>query len=260
MSKKALVLAALLVCVVLCLPAYAGPKTAPAAPAAAAAPSAGSGSGTFAHAWTSYNEKEKRSFLFGLATAVRIMCTDISSMQKDAKGPAIEANFRECFNSYAGMEPERLAFVQRRIAELKARIGEGGPREAALRALLHVGAADKGADERAFNELRQIRAENKGLPLAEFKQLVREQYFSLLLDREAALAAIPKMLPPDAAGRRKVLDVVRRVAEAAGPVTGERATRLAQIEKLFAVGATTKATPRAAPKARRAAPAARRRA
>ena len=159
-----------------------------------------------------------------------------------------------------GMEPERLAFVQRRIAELKARIGEGGPREAALRALLHVGAADKGADERAFNELRQIRAENKGLPLAEFKQLVREQYFSLLLDREAALAAIPKMLPPDAAGRRKVLDVVRRVAEAAGPVTGERATRLAQIEKLFAVGATTKATPRAAPKARRAAPAARRRA
>ena len=108
MSKKALVLTALLVCVVLCLPAYAGPKTAPAAPAAAAASSVGSGSGTFAHAWTSYSEKEKRSFLFGLATAVRIMCTDISSVQKDAKGPAIEANFRECFNSYAGMEPERL--------------------------------------------------------------------------------------------------------------------------------------------------------
>ncbi|MYL82831.1 hypothetical protein GTA51_06735 [Desulfovibrio aerotolerans] len=108
MSKKALVLTALLVCVVLCLPAYAGPKTAPAAPAAAAASFVGSGSGTFAHAWTSYSEKEKRSFLFGLATAVRIMCTDISSMQKDAKGPAIEANFRECFNSYAGMEPERL--------------------------------------------------------------------------------------------------------------------------------------------------------
>ena len=40
MSKKVLVLAALLVCVVMCLPAYAGPKTAPAAPAAAAAPAA----------------------------------------------------------------------------------------------------------------------------------------------------------------------------------------------------------------------------
>lgn len=109
MSKKALVLAALLVCVAFRAPAYPGSKTAPAAAAAspvAAAPSAAGG--TFAHAWTSYTEKEKRSFLFGLATAVRIMCTDISTMQKDAKGPAMEANFRECFNSYAGMEPDRL--------------------------------------------------------------------------------------------------------------------------------------------------------
>ena len=159
-----------------------------------------------------------------------------------------------------GMEPERLAFVQRRIAELEARIGEGGAREAALRALLYVGTAGKGADERAFNELRQIRAENQGLPLAQFKQLVREQYFSLLLDRDAALAAIPKMLPPDPAARKKTLDLVRRVAEAAGPATGERAARLAQVEKLFGVGARAKAAPRAAAKARRAAPATRKRA
>ena len=33
------------------------------------------------------------------------------------------------------------------------------------------------------------------LTLAEFKMLVREQFFMLLLDREAALAAIPKLLP-----------------------------------------------------------------
>jgi len=109
MSTKALVLTALLVCVVLSVPAYSGSKTSAAsasAPAAVAAPvSAG---GTFAHAWTTYTDKEKRSFLFGLATAVRILCTDISTMQKDAKGPAMEANFRECFNSYAGMEPDRL--------------------------------------------------------------------------------------------------------------------------------------------------------
>lgn len=105
MSKKALVLAILLVCVAFRVPAYAGSKTAPSA-APTAAPSAGNG--TFAHAWTNYTDKEKRSFLFGLATAVRIMCTDITTMQKDAKGPAMEANFRECFNSYAGMEPERL--------------------------------------------------------------------------------------------------------------------------------------------------------
>jgi len=108
MSKKVLVFAVLFVCVVLRLPAAAGPKTAPAAAATATAAPVGSSSGTFAHAWTAYTDKEKRSFLFGLATAVRIMCTDISTMQKDAKGPAMEATFRECFNSYAGMEPDRL--------------------------------------------------------------------------------------------------------------------------------------------------------
>lgn len=95
MSKKALLLVALFVFVVYRAPAF------PASPAP-------TGAATFAHAWTSYSEKEKKSFLFGLATAVRIMCTDISTMQKDAKPQDIEANFRGCFNAYAGMEPDKL--------------------------------------------------------------------------------------------------------------------------------------------------------
>lgn len=97
MSKKVLILVALFVCVGFRAPAYSGTKVASAVSSA-----------SFAHAWSSYSDKEKRSFLFGLATAVRIMCTDISTMQKDAKGPAIENNFRECFNSYAGMDPATL--------------------------------------------------------------------------------------------------------------------------------------------------------
>ena len=56
-----------------------------------------------------------------------------------------------------------------------------------------------GVDERAFNELRQIRAEHGGLPLEAFKQSLREQYFTLLLDRGGALAAIPGMVPADPA-------------------------------------------------------------
>ena len=133
-------------------------------------------------------------------------------------------------------EPEREALVLQRIAELKAGMAEGGAREAALRALVYVGLGGQGVDERAFNELRRIRAANEGMPLAEFKQVLREQYFSLMLDRDAALAAIPKMLPSDAASRRQVLDAARRVVEAAGAPSGERAARLAQIETLFATG------------------------
>lgn len=92
MSKKALLLVALFVFVVFRAPAF------PASPSSA----------TFAHAWNVFSEKEKRSFMFGLATGARIMCTDLSSMQKDADKQAIETGFRNCFNSYAGMDPEQI--------------------------------------------------------------------------------------------------------------------------------------------------------
>ena len=121
------------------------------------------------------------------------------------------------------------------------------PREAAIRALVYVGMAGPGVDERTFNTLRQIRAENDGLTLEAFKQIVREQYFSLMLDREGALAAIPKMLPADTAKRTRMLEAIRRTVHAAGAATGERAQRLAQIEKLFRSGrqaVTTRQVPR----------------
>ena len=134
-----------------------------------------------------------------------------------------------------GLEPERISFIEQRIAELKARIAEGSWQEAAIRSLVYIGMAGPGVDERAFNELRQIRAEHGGLTLAEFKQMLREQFFALLLNRDEALAAIPQMLPADAAERARILEKIRLVTSAAGAVTGERAERLAQIEKLFEV-------------------------
>jgi pimeloyl-ACP methyl ester carboxylesterase len=134
---------------------------------------------------------------------------------------------------HPGVEPERLAFVQQRIAELKARLAEGGPREAMIRSLVYIGMAGPGVDERAFNELRELRAEHGGLTLEEFKRVLREQFFALLLDRDGALAAIPKMLPADLATRAEAVAKIRLVASAAGEITGERAERLAEIEKLF---------------------------
>jgi hypothetical protein len=93
MSKKTLLLVTLFVFVVFRIPAYAaGPG----------------GENSFAHTWNSYSDKEKKSFLFGVATSARAICTDISSMQKDASTQTIEATFRDCFNSYAGMEPDRV--------------------------------------------------------------------------------------------------------------------------------------------------------
>ncbi len=132
-----------------------------------------------------------------------------------------------------GVEPERMAFIQERIAEIKARIGEGGVREAAIRSLVYIGIAGPGVDERAFNQLRQIRAGHGGLTLGQFKRVLREQFFALMLDPDGALAAIPKMLPDDADTRRKTLEAIRAVVSAAGEVSGERAERLRQIEAIL---------------------------
>jgi pimeloyl-ACP methyl ester carboxylesterase len=133
------------------------------------------------------------------------------------------------------VEPERIAFVQQRIAEIKARVAEGGAHEATIRGLVYIGLAGHSVDERAFNELRRLRAEHGGMTLQEFKQVLREQFFALLLDQDAALAAIPKMLPPDPAERAELLAAIRAVASAPGELTGERADRFQQIEKLFQV-------------------------
>jgi Protein of unknown function (DUF3141) len=130
-----------------------------------------------------------------------------------------------------GIEPERIAFIQQRIAEIKAGIAKGGPREAAVRSMVYMGLAGPGVDERAFNQLRQIRAQQGGLTLEEFKRVLREQFFALTLDPEGAVAAIPKMVPADA--RKEALTAIRAVASAAGDVRGERAERLARIEAIL---------------------------
>ena len=151
-----------------------------------------------------------------------------------------------------GVEPERLAYIEQRLGELKARIGEGGPREAAIRCLVYIGMAGSGVDERAFNELLEIRAGNSGMKLEEFKRVLREQYFALLLDRDAAVAAIPAMLPADAEIRAKVMDAIQRTVNAAGKVTGERAKRLAEVESICGAEPklSAKRSPRVAAKSR----------
>ncbi|HRD67280.1 MAG TPA: DUF3141 domain-containing protein [Candidatus Competibacter sp.] len=134
---------------------------------------------------------------------------------------------------HPGVEPEQIAFIHQRMAELKAHITEGGIREAVIRGLVYIGMAGPGVDERAFNELRQMRAEHGGLTLEEFKRVLREQFFALLLDRNEALAAIPSMLPADPAVRAEAIKRIRQVVLAVGEPAGERAERLAEIERLF---------------------------
>jgi len=135
------------------------------------------------------------------------------------------------------MPAEHRAMLEKRTAELKSRIGEGGLREAAIRSLLYIGSARGMVDERSIEALRKVRRDYSGtrLTLPEFKMLVREQFFMLLLDREGALAAIPKLLPEDVNQRRAVFAAMREVLSASGEVTGEPASRLQHVAALFGV-------------------------
>src|SRR6186713_165973 len=137
------------------------------------------------------------------------------------------------------MSAAHRRMLDERIAELKSRIGEGGLREAAIRGLLYVGSARGMVDERSLEALRNVRRSDSGarLTLAEFKMLVREQFFMLLLDQEAALAAIPKLLPDDAKARQAAFAAIREVLSASAAISGEVAKRLKRVAELSGVDA-----------------------
>ena len=127
--------------------------------------------------------------------------------------------------------------LQKRIAELKSKIDQGGLQEGTVRALIYVGLARGYVDERGVAALRQIRLTEAGsrLTLAQFKTMVREQCFLLLLEPEAALAAIPKLLPADVGERRKGLAAIRNILSSGGEIAGEAAERLKKVVSLFDV-------------------------
>jgi pimeloyl-ACP methyl ester carboxylesterase len=137
------------------------------------------------------------------------------------------------------MSAEHRAMLEKRIAELKSKTGEGGLREAAVRGLLYVGSVRGMVDERSLEALRNLRRNDSGprLTLSEFKMLVREQFFMLLLDQETALAAIPKLLPDNADDRRTAFVAIREVLSASAAISGETASRLQRVAELFGVDA-----------------------
>ncbi len=127
-----------------------------------------------------------------------------------------------------------VALVAKRIQELKRDIPQGGPREAAIRALLYVRGPDGAIDERGFNFLRRMREDaGRGMSLAEFKRVVREQFFMLLVDERRAVQAIPTMLAKDPVVADRMRATVRRIVETLGLRSEEAKARLAELEELI---------------------------
>jgi hypothetical protein len=146
----------------------------------------------------------------------------------------------------AGTSALHQQLVDARIAELKAKMPQGGLREAFVRTIVHVLMPGGGVDERGFDAICRIRAaspDGKTLPLpelttlslADFKSLVREQFFMLLIDQPAAVAAIPELLPKDTAGRRTAFALLRQIVSASGEMTAESAGRLREAAQWYGI-------------------------
>jgi hypothetical protein len=135
----------------------------------------------------------------------------------------------------AAKHPLHRELLQKRIAELRSRIPVGGLREAGIRALLYAGMGRRAVDERGFEMLRRIRPAHADMMLSEFKALVREQFLILRVDTEAALAALPSMLPADAEVRRQTFDLIKQVLSACGELSSEDKERMARVAGAFGV-------------------------
>jgi hypothetical protein len=143
----------------------------------------------------------------------------------------------------AAKSPLHRELLQARIAELKSRVSVGGVREAVIRGMLYVGMARAGVDERGFEAVRRIRRTHGDIPLSVFKALVREQFNMLLIDTDAALAAIPSMLPPDAEIRREAFGLIRQALGAIGEFSAEDKKRLDAVARLFGLDEASTAVP-----------------
>ncbi len=135
----------------------------------------------------------------------------------------------------APKNPLHAELLAKRIAELKARMPVGGLPEAIIRAFLYAGMTRVSVDERGFEAVRRIRRTHSDVPLPAFKALVREQFYMLLLDQEAALAALPSMLPSDAETRLEAFDLIGQVLAARGELSEEDKNRLGEVARLFGV-------------------------
>jgi pimeloyl-ACP methyl ester carboxylesterase len=134
-----------------------------------------------------------------------------------------------------GAEPEHRRFIERRRAEVRDQIEKGGSHEAVMRSVIHVMGGAPATDERNFNRLRASRAElEPEIQVADFKHLMREQFFILKLDREAALEAIPTLLKGQTAEQiDDYLAHIEHVLVASGELSSHAADRFARIQTLF---------------------------
>src|SRR5260221_227322 len=149
-------------------------------------------------------------------------------------------NCGEKVRELPGTTPEKRAAEQAQAAAYAAKLPRGGFDEALVRAVLYVVAAERALDERCAHALYAARRDLLSLPIDQYKTLVRDQFFVLLLERERAVEALATMVrEPDQ--RAELLKRTSAIIGAGDPPTAAERERIARLEKLLAAPAATRA-------------------
>lgn len=133
-----------------------------------------------------------------------------------------------------GTSPEKLAARQSQTDAYAAKLLTGGFNEALTRAVLYVSAAERMVDQRCALALNVARQKLMHLSLAEFKVLVRDQFFVLQIERERAIEVLASMVP-EADARKELLEQVHVIVAAGDPPIATERDRLARLSQVLAV-------------------------
>jgi hypothetical protein len=132
--------------------------------------------------------------------------------------------------------PEALAARKVRMNGYMAKLQTGGFDEALTRAVVYVLAADRRLDQRCALALNVARQQLMRLSLAEFKAMVRDQFFVLQLQPDRAVEALAALVP-EADARKTLLARVRAITGAGDPPTKAENDRLGRLSQILAVPA-----------------------
>ncbi|POR56339.1 uncharacterized protein DUF3141 [Paraburkholderia eburnea] len=131
----------------------------------------------------------------------------------------------------------RKELAQTRLRAARAHLQDGTLLDAFMRILAYLADEMHVVQYRPFQRMRELGREYLGEnqpSIAELKEAARRQGAIVQLDAQAAIEALPGLVP-DARTRRTLLAVVYQVATAQEPLEGERAERFAEVQRVLGV-------------------------
>jgi hypothetical protein len=131
--------------------------------------------------------------------------------------------------------PDKQQTRQKTADSLTYKLHHGGFDEALTRAVLYATAAERVIEQRCALALNVVRKQVMHLSLAEFKNVVRDQFAVLQGERERAVDAIADLVPR-ADARKVLLELMRDVVTSSGPPNRVERERMARLTQLLAGG------------------------